>query len=147
MLNTPSNILGAQSGVLNELIEHSTKLQALTAKIRQCLPPYLASHCTVAAWEGETLIVHSTNAAAGTVLRYQLPKLLPLLQADPNYASIQQVTCHIRPPLAQPTAQKASAPKHSVYTASLLQSTAETLSPEVQSALQRLASTLQKKGS
>lgn len=147
MLNTAADILTSRKGTLNDLIAHSTKLNELTQKVRTLLPPYLGAHCVAAAWEEDKLIVHSTNAAAGTVLRYQLPKLLPLLQKDPLYANIKQVICHIRPPLRGPARlEKFLPPKHSVYTVSLLQSTAENMSPEVQSALQRLAATLQKKG-
>lgn len=144
MLKNVSDVISHRFGLLNGMMEHGARLHLLTKKVRSLLPEYIATHCIVASWEADKLIIHSTNAAAGTVLRYQLPHLLPLLQKDPMYESIKQVICHIRPPLsARKEVKKAVPPAHSVCTVNLLQSAAENVAaPDVQAALQRLAATL-----
>jgi hypothetical protein len=136
------HLLSLQSGHLQGLMQQSARLQELTEKLRSLLPEHLAKHCEVAAWEDGKVIIHSHNPAAGTVLRYQLPKVLPLLQLDARYQGVTELVCHNRPSQGiQPKeARKKDRPNYSDYAAALLKSTADNVdTPEVKAALQRLA--------
>lgn len=148
-MRTVNELLHQHRGHLQDLIEQSQHLQALTQKLRTLLPEHLAKHCEVAAWEETKVIIHSSNPAAGTVLRYQLPKVLPLLQLDPRYSHIQELICHNRPPVQTKTAHNVALPRpnYSDYAATLLKSMAQTVSDAaVQKSLQQLAKSISKKG-
>ena len=143
-MQTIVELLNPRRSHLLNLLQRANPFK-ITKKLRTLLPHYLADHCVVAAWENEKIIVHSTNAAAGTVLRYQLPHILPLLQKDEIYREITQVICHIRPPLIAEKENAHIKPriKHSAYAVSLVNSIANNISTtSVQEALNRLAKSI-----
>jgi len=131
---------------LQEILKHSLQLQELTRLVRTILPDYLGAYCTVAAWENEKITLHVNNASAGTFLRYQLPKILLLLQSHARFRSIDEIILHIRPAIIQNNNKETKKIKRkSRYAAEILQeAVANVTKPEVQAALQRLAKTLGK---
>ena len=140
-------LLSRQPGHLQNLMQQSEQLQELTNKLRSLLPEHLAKHCQVATWENGKVIVHSSNAAAGTVLRYQLPKILPLLKLDPRYQNVQELICHNRPPVTHKKAEEIAKLEYSDYAATLLDSVANTITDDkMQKALHNLAKSVKSKG-
>ncbi|MFI4955118.1 MAG: DciA family protein [Gammaproteobacteria bacterium] len=148
-MRTVSELLSNQRGHLQNLMQKSEHLKDLTEKLRSLLPEHLATYCEVASWENGKIIVHTSNSAAGTVLRYQLPKILPLLRLDPRYQNVQELICHNRPPIQinKNDETKIPAPNYSDYAAALLESMAQTVTDKnVQKSMQKLAKSISKKG-
>lgn len=142
-----SHFLTHQPGTIHELIRQGNHLAKLNKKIQSLLPDFLQGQFSVAAWEEDTVVIHANNSSVGTVLRYQLLRLLPLLQQDPVYRQVKNLLCHVRQAASVKEEKNVLGhPHYSANAAALLQQTANMISdPKIQTALQRLAQHVQPK--
>ena len=77
-----SDLLRQGGGRLGELAAGAAEAERQLGKVRQRLPPELASRVFAAVLQDGTLTLLVRSAAWGTRIRYLLPELQPLIAAD-----------------------------------------------------------------
>ncbi len=82
---------------LERLVRAEELRTAYTAQLQALLPPALASHCTVAAMEGDRMTIQAAGAAWATRLRMELPKLEPSLRALADFAAVREIRIRAGP--------------------------------------------------
>jgi len=106
---------------LNKLYTHAKDICTLNEKLHNYLDPSLSSHCTVANYSADTLIVNADTSAWASKLRNRIPDILDYARHECGLSKLISVrirvspnhnNTHSAPPGTEP-ARKASLSKKS----------------------------------
>lgn len=87
---------------LSSLCQHVDFLAGLEKKLRGQLPEALQSHCKIANYSNETLVLHTDSAVWAARLRYCTPGILRFMQADCGLTALKTVRIKVKPPEQHP---------------------------------------------
>ncbi len=82
---------------LSDLLEKTQSLQKLQAIFNSFVTEALATHCIVANYEKETLVLLTDSASWSTKIRFTTPELLKQLKTTKPFSDIKKIKCKIRP--------------------------------------------------
>ncbi len=116
------NQLISSNKQLNKLYTHAKDICTLNEKLHNYFDPSLGSHCTVANYSADTLIVNADTSAWASKLRNRIPDILDYARHECGLSKLisvrirvspnQNNTAHSTPPGTRPT-RKASLSKKS----------------------------------
>lgn len=95
---TFTSLLEDKHSVLGKLCQHAEYLSHLEKKLCLFLDSPLSSHCSVANFINETLILHSDSAAWAAKLRYNVPVILNFMQNECNLNTLKTIRIKIKLP-------------------------------------------------
>jgi hypothetical protein len=81
-----SDWLQRQTGPVQQALSHTEQLVQVNAAFREWLREPWADTVRIAAFTGDTAVIHATNAAAATVLRFRAPSILAFVRERYNPA-------------------------------------------------------------
>ena len=82
---------------LNKLYTHAKDICALNEKLHNYLAPSLSSHCTVANYSADTLIVNADTSAWASKLRNRIPDILDYARHECGLSNIISVRIRVSP--------------------------------------------------
>lgn len=88
---------------LSSLCRHIDFLAGLEKKLLDRLPDALQSHCKIANYSHETLILHTDSAVWAARLRYCTPDILRFMQSDCGLTALKTVRVRVKPPEHRPS--------------------------------------------
>ena len=102
---TFSSLFNKNSSELGKLCQHGAFLVNLERKLLSFLPPPLNTHCKVANYANDTIILHSESSAWATKLRYNTPAILDYLRKECHLDALKTIRIKVNPvaSIKQPT--------------------------------------------
>ena len=82
---------------LNNLYNHAKDICALNEKLHNYLAPTLGSHCSVANYSTETLIVNADTSAWASKLRNRIPDILAFARHECGLSKLITVRIRVSP--------------------------------------------------
>jgi len=82
---------------LNKLYTHAKDICALNEKLHNYLAPTLSSHCSVANYSAETLIVNADTSAWASKLRNRIPDILAYVRHECGLSKLITVRIRVSP--------------------------------------------------
>jgi hypothetical protein len=126
-----STLLSNQDSALGRLCRHAGYLAYLEKKLCLFLAAPLNTHCSVANFTNDTLVLHSDSAAWAAKLRYNIPAILKYMQHECQLTSLKTIRIKIRlPSHAEPSGSAGKKPDISAASANYLKQAAETMSDD-----------------
>ena len=93
-----NSILKDTHSVLGKLCQHAEYLAHLENQLCLFLDSPLNSHCNVANYLNDTLVLHSDSAAWAAKLRYNIPAILNFMQNECNLNTLKTIRIKIKLP-------------------------------------------------
>lgn len=93
-----SLLLKKNDSDLGKLCQHAAFLADIEKKLLAFLDPSLGSHCKVANYTNDTIILYSDSPAWATRLRYNTPAILDHLRTSCHLDSLKTVRIKVNPP-------------------------------------------------
>lgn len=84
------------SSRLTHIIQKAKQLSQLNLTLQAILDPELQSHCEVANFAEDTLILHVSDGMWATRIRYSIPQLISALKNQPGLEGLKKITCKVR---------------------------------------------------
>jgi hypothetical protein len=91
------NQLISSNEQLNKLYTHAKDICALNEKLHNYLAPSLGSHCTVANYSADTLIVNADTSAWASKLRNRIPDILDYARHECGLSKLISVRIRVSP--------------------------------------------------
>lgn len=82
---------------LNNLYTHAKDICALNEKLHNYLAPTLSSHCSIANYSAETLIVNADTSAWASKLRNRIPDILAYARHECGLSKLITVRIRVSP--------------------------------------------------
>ena len=82
---------------LNQLYTHARNICTLNEKLHNYLAPSLSSHCTVANYSADTLIVNADTSAWASKLRNRIPDILDYARHECGLSKLISVRIRVSP--------------------------------------------------
>jgi len=82
---------------LNKLYTHAKDICALNEKLHNYLAPNLSSHCSIANYSAETLIVNADTSAWASKLRNRIPDILAFARHECGLSKLITVRIRVSP--------------------------------------------------
>ena len=82
---------------LNSLYTHAKNISALNEKLHIHLDPTLNSHCSIANYSAETLVVNADTSAWASKLRYCIPDILDYAKNECGLSKLISVRIKVSP--------------------------------------------------
>jgi hypothetical protein len=82
---------------LNKLYTHAKDICALNEKLHNYLAPTLSSHCSIANYSAETLIVNADTSAWASKLRNRIPDILAYVRHECGLSKLITVRIRVSP--------------------------------------------------
>jgi hypothetical protein len=82
---------------LNQLYTHAKDICTLNEKLHNYLPASLSSHCTVANYSADTLIVNADTSAWASKLRNRIPDILDYARHECGLSKLISVRIRVSP--------------------------------------------------
>lgn len=101
MSNKPvktSSLFKANNSELGRLCQHISFLVNLEKKLLSFLDSPLNTHCKVANYENDTIILHSDSQAWAARLRYNTPAILDYFRTKCHLNSLKTIRIKVNPP-------------------------------------------------
>ena len=95
---TLTSLLKDKHSTLGKLCQHTEFLSHLEKKLCLFLDSPLNSHCSVANYMNETLVLHSDSAAWAAKLRYNIPAILNYMQNECDLIALKTIRIKIKLP-------------------------------------------------
>ena len=93
-----SSLLGGNNSELKNLCQHSSFLVDLENKLLSFLESPLDSHCKVANYSNDTIILLSDSPGWAAKLRYCTPAILNYLRTECQLSSLKTIRIKVNPP-------------------------------------------------
>ena len=91
------NQLISSNEQLNKLYTHAKGICALNEKLHNYLAPSLSSHCTVANYSADTLVVNADTSAWASKLRNRIPDTLDYARHECGLSKLISVRIRVSP--------------------------------------------------
>jgi len=91
------NQLISSNKQLNKLYTHARDICTLNEKLHNYLAPSLGSHCTVANYSADTLIVNADSSAWASKLRNRIPDILAYARHECGLSKLITVRIRVSP--------------------------------------------------
>ncbi len=91
------NQLISSNKQLNKLYTHARDICALNEKLHNYLAPSLSSHCNVANYSADTLIVNADTSAWASKLRNRIPDILDYARHECGLSKLISVRIRVSP--------------------------------------------------
>ncbi len=95
---TFTSLLKDKNSVLGRLCQHADYLVHLEKKLCLFLDSPLNTHCSVANYVNDTLVLHSDSAAWAAKLRYNIPAILNYMKNECNLIALKTIRIKIKLP-------------------------------------------------
>jgi len=95
---TFTSLLNDKNSTLGRLYLHAGYLAHLEKKLCLFLDSPLNTHCSVANFSNDTLVLHSDSAAWAAKLRYNIPAILNYMQNECNLTTLKTIRIKIKLP-------------------------------------------------
>lgn len=103
-----SSLLENPDSMPGKLFLHAGYLSQLEKKLHLFLESPLNTHCKIANFSNETLVLHSDSAAWAAKLRYNIPAILNYMQTECRLTTLKTVRIRIKLPEQSSQAKSAS---------------------------------------
>lgn len=97
------NQLISSNEQLNKLYTHAKDISALNEKLHNYLAPNLSSHCSIANYSADTLIVNADTSAWASKLRNRIPDILDYARHECGLIKLITVRIRVSPILNKTT--------------------------------------------
>lgn len=136
-------LLNYQNTSLTEIIKKSERLDTLNHELKKHLAQELATNCRVANFNNGCLVIEVSNAALATRLRYETPELLRKFRSESRLSNLRSISYYIQGDSVQvPEKPRQSLSRKAADT--LTEAAGKIKDPELEAALRRLASNVDK---
>jgi len=137
-------LLKADTSIIGRFIQHIEFLKGLEQKLLSFLAPPLNTHCTIANYASDTLVLHTDAPAWASRIRYNTPRILLFLQNECGLAALKTIRIKVMPSPFPYVRSPDKSWKLDERTASLIRQAAATITDEsLRQSLQKISGHLQ----
>ncbi len=142
-----TRVLEQDGKLLENLLKKIKEFKALKVIIDAYLEPKLASKCSLASFDDGHLAITTESAIWATQFRFQIPILQAKLVARPEFKSLRQISCKVRPPVSKPhiILEASPAPLLTPETARIIEDAAKSISyDKLREVMEKIATHIEK---